>query len=81
MSRPALKGFLSIFRPAPPASAMLTDQVEVKAKYHHWQIRVLILSIAGYATFYFVRKNLGMAMPEMERQLGISKSQLGLFLT
>src|SRR6185295_13163012 len=45
------------------------------------QRRVLISSIIGYATFYFVRKNLGVAMPVMEQQLGISKSDLGLFLT
>jgi len=60
---------------------MLTDQAEITARYRHWQTRILLLAIAGYATFYFVRKNLGMAMPEMERQLGISKVQLGLFLT
>jgi OPA family glycerol-3-phosphate transporter-like MFS transporter/OPA family sugar phosphate sensor protein UhpC-like MFS transporter len=28
-----------------------------------------------------VRKNLSVAMPVMEQQLGISKAQLGLFLT
>lgn len=31
--------------------------------------------------FYFVRKNLSIAMPVMEAQLGTHKSQLGLFLT
>src|SRR5438552_4925130 len=35
----------------------------------------------GYAMFYFVRKNLPVAMPVMEQQLGISKTSLGLFLT
>ncbi|HEV7473936.1 MAG TPA: MFS transporter [Pyrinomonadaceae bacterium] len=38
-------------------------------------------SIVGYATFYFVRKNLSIAMPAMESGLGIQKTQLGLFLT
>ena len=31
--------------------------------------------------FYFVRKNLGMAIPAMEKELGITKTQLGIFLT
>ena len=35
----------------------------------------------GYALYYFVRKNLSVAMPVMEQELGLSKSQLGLFLT
>ncbi len=44
-------------------------------------MRVLIFSIFGYATFYFVRKNLGVAMPFMGKDLGITKENLGLFLT
>ena len=47
----------------------------------YWQRRTLISAIVGYALFYFVRKNLSVAMPVMEQTLGISKSQLGLFLT
>jgi OPA family glycerol-3-phosphate transporter-like MFS transporter/OPA family sugar phosphate sensor protein UhpC-like MFS transporter len=35
----------------------------------------------GYALFYFVRKNISIAMPVMESELGISKADLGLFLT
>jgi OPA family glycerol-3-phosphate transporter-like MFS transporter/OPA family sugar phosphate sensor protein UhpC-like MFS transporter len=35
----------------------------------------------GYALFYFVRKNLSVAMPEMEKSLKIGKEQLGGFLT
>jgi len=44
-------------------------------------LRVLVAAILGYATFYLVRKNLSMAMPVMERELGIAKADLGLFLT
>ncbi len=60
---------------------MLTNPDEVAAKYSYWQRRVLIFSIVGYATFYFVRKNLGIAMPLMGQELGITKEKLGLFLT
>ncbi len=60
---------------------MLTDPTEISKKYSYWQRRVLFSSIIGYATFYFVRKNLSIAMPFMERDLGIDKARLGLLLT
>ena len=59
----------------------MTDPQEIQAKYRMWQWRVLISSIIGYALFYFVRKNLSMAMPAMEKDLRITKEDLGLFLT
>ncbi len=70
-----------IFAPAPPAPVMLGDPGEIKTQYRSWQRRVLIASIIGYAMFYFVRKNLSVAMPVMGKDLGISKTDLGLFLT
>ena len=79
--RTSRKGWLGLFQPAPPVPVKLTDPTEIAAKYRHWQKRVLIFSIAGYATFYFVRKNLGVAMPLMGQRLGITKEDLGLFLT
>lgn len=50
-------------------------------KFRYWQTRTLIASMVGYAAFYFVRKNLSIAMPAMEHDLGITKADLGLFLT
>ena len=50
-------------------------------KYRYWEWRTIIVLFVGYALFYFVRKNLGMAIPAMEAELGISKTQLGIFLT
>jgi OPA family glycerol-3-phosphate transporter-like MFS transporter/OPA family sugar phosphate sensor protein UhpC-like MFS transporter len=76
-----MKGWFKIFRPAPPAPVMLTDPAEIAAKYRRWQARVLFFSIIGYATFYFVRKNLGIAMPLMSQTLGIDKVAFGTFLT
>jgi OPA family glycerol-3-phosphate transporter-like MFS transporter/OPA family sugar phosphate sensor protein UhpC-like MFS transporter len=75
------KRLLGIFQPAPPVPVTLTDPAEIAAKYRRWQMRVLIFSIFGYAMFYFVRKNLGVAMPFMGKDLGITKEALGLFLT
>ena len=79
---PASKpGLLNIFQPDPPAAVMLTDAAEIKAKYRYWQWRILFSSIIGYALFYFVRKNLSVAMPAMSKDLGITKVDLGIFLT
>jgi OPA family glycerol-3-phosphate transporter-like MFS transporter/OPA family sugar phosphate sensor protein UhpC-like MFS transporter len=50
-------------------------------KYRYWEWRTIIVLFVGYALFYFVRKNLGMAIPAMEAELGITKTQLGIFLT
>src|SRR3989442_3523345 len=75
------EGLLKLFRSAPPAKVQLTDPQVIARQYRYWQKRVLFSSIIGYATFYFVRANLPLAMPLMERNLGIHKQQLGLFLT
>ena len=50
-------------------------------KYRYWEWRTIVVLFIGYALFYFVRKNLGIAIPAMEAELGISKTQLGIFLT
>lgn len=50
-------------------------------KYNYWQWRTLIILMIGYALFYFVRKNFSIAMPALEAELGLSKIQLGIFLT
>src|SRR5277367_122050 len=72
---------LKIFKPAPPAPVMLTDLAAIAAKNRVWQIRVLIFSIIGYATFYFVRKNFSIAQPLIAADLHITKQGIGLILT
>ena len=52
-----------------------------KKKYVYWEWRTIIILALGYALYYFVRKNLSVAIPAMEQELGISKIQLGVFLT
>jgi OPA family glycerol-3-phosphate transporter-like MFS transporter/OPA family sugar phosphate sensor protein UhpC-like MFS transporter len=59
----------------------LTDPGEIRARFKHWQTRVLFSTIIGYAIFYFVRKNLSVAMPVMAQTLHLNKSVLGTFLT
>lgn len=78
---PRPTGLRRWFAPAPAIPITLTDPDDIAAAYRRWQRRVLLATIVGYALFYFVRKNLSVAMPAMEKDLGISKSELGLFLT
>ena len=54
---------------------------ETAKKFKYWQTRTIIACMFGYAMFYFVRKNLSIAMPAMQTDLGISKTDLGIFLT
>jgi OPA family glycerol-3-phosphate transporter-like MFS transporter/OPA family sugar phosphate sensor protein UhpC-like MFS transporter len=49
--------------------------------FRHWQWRTIIATMIGYSLFYFVRKNLSVAMPGLQAEFGISKAQLGVFLT
>lgn len=52
-----------------------------KKSFKYWQIQTIVVTMIGYALFYFVRKNFSIAMPGLTADLGISKVQLGLFLT
>src|SRR5207302_9018411 len=78
---PAFGRLLRSFAPAAEIPIESHDPAAVARKYKFWQKRVLFSTIIGYATFYFVRANLPIAMPLMEHNLGIHKQQLGLFLT
>ena len=67
--------------PATPPAAAPLDPAQTASLFRYWQIRTLIATGFGYAAFYFVRKNLSFAMPAMQEDLGITKVDLGLFLT
>uniref|UniRef100_UPI003216C628 MFS transporter n=1 Tax=uncultured Draconibacterium sp. TaxID=1573823 RepID=UPI003216C628 len=76
-----MKSLLSLLKPAPALEQTITDNDELKAKYRYWRTRVMYTTMIGYILFYFVRKNISIAMPAIEADLGISKADLGLFLT
>ena len=46
-----------------------------------WQWETLLVTMGGYALYYIIRKNLSLAMPVLGEEFGISKVQLGAFLT
>ena len=56
-------------------------KMKTSRSFNHWQLRTLIITMVGYALFYFVRKNFSVAMPGLTAEFGISKVSLGLFLT
>lgn len=43
-----------------------------------WQVRIFILCWCAYACIYLGRNNLSVAIPEIQRYLGINKSQVGI---
>jgi OPA family glycerol-3-phosphate transporter-like MFS transporter/OPA family sugar phosphate sensor protein UhpC-like MFS transporter len=57
------------------------EAAPASGRFRYWQWRTIIATMVGYSLFYFIRKNLSVAMPGMQADLGISKTELGLFLT
>ena len=53
----------------------------LSGRFLRMQRRMLVTTIIGYTLFYFLRKNLSLAMPGLAQDYGITKSSLGLFLT
>lgn len=70
----------AIFRPR-VADQQITDPEQIQSRYRFYRPRILFWSTAGYGTFYFVRKNLSVAIPVMMSQLHLQKTDLGLILT
>ena len=52
-----------------------------KLSFKYWQWHTIIATMIGYALYYFVRKNFSIAMPGLAAEFGISKVELGLFIT
>ena len=59
----------------------LFSDATINKKFLRNQMRMLVTAIIGYTLFYFLRKNLSLAMPGLAQDYGITKSSLGLFLT
>ncbi len=66
------RGPFAWFTPDPPAATIQTDPREIRNGYRHWQPRILLASTIGYAVYYFVRVNLPVAMPVMEKKISTS---------
>lgn len=57
----------------------MTTQTQKRFVREQW--KTLIILMVGYICYYFLRKNFSAAIPAMEASLGLSKVQLGIFLT
>lgn len=53
---------------------------EQTKKFNYWQWRTIIVTMLGYALFYFVRKNFSFAMPGLAAEYGISNTSFGIIL-
>lgn len=51
-----------------------------RKKFMNWQLRTILVTMLGYATFYFVRKNFSLAMPGLTAEYGISNKSFGIIL-
>lgn len=50
------------------------------AKFKSWQMRTILVSMIGYAIYYFVRKNFSVAMPGLTAQYGITNTSFGIII-
>lgn len=48
-----------------------------KKRFVSWQMRTILVTMIGYAIFYFVRKNFSLAMPGLTAEYGISNKSFG----
>lgn len=53
---------------------------EEKKRFQYWQWRTIIVTMIGYAMFYFVRKNFSFAMPGLAAEYSISNTSFGMIL-
>ena len=67
-------------QPDAPPRAFDSPQ-DLDGTYRYWRWRILSASLVGYAIFYFVRTNIAVALPEMQKDLGYTREQLGLILS
>lgn len=49
-------------------------------QFKSWQFRTILVSMIGYAIYYFVRKNFSIAMPGLTAQYGISNTSFGIVI-
>ncbi len=72
---------LHVFAPPGAIPPVAHTEEEINEGYRYWRRRLMISTMIGYALYYFVRKNLSFAMPVMGQEMGITKAELGTYLT
>jgi phosphoglycerate transporter family protein len=59
----------------------LKDKEVIDKEYRYWRFRVMYSMLVGYAVFYFVRKNMSVANPILEKEFGLTGTEMGWILT
>jgi len=54
--------------------------MQTKKSFKYWQWYTIIISMAVYSMFYFVRKNFSIAMPGLTAEYGISNTSFGIII-
>ena len=67
---------ISFLQPAKAINRLPKD--EIKKTYKSYRIRVFIMIMVGYMSFYLVRKNFAIASPLLIQNLHFSKTEIGL---
>lgn len=76
-----IQKLIDLFKPPQVCQMMDAPEEEIRKTYRYWRIRQMYTAFIGYAVFYFVRKNISVAIPVMEKSLGVTKGQIGLVIT
>ena len=75
-----LKKLFGFMKPAADIPR-IEDEGKMRETYRYWRFRSLYAILIGYTGYYFVRKSISVAIPAIQEDLHIPKSQLGLVLT
>lgn len=76
-----MTALLAALKAQPDCAPLVGDRPTIDRRYRYWRWRILSASLVGYAIYYFVRTNISVALPVMQKDLGYTKAQLGFILT
>ena len=62
----------------PPAIEPIQDKEQVDKLYAKWRMKIFLSMFFGYVIFYTCRKNISVALPMIQQDLGYNTVQLGL---
>lgn len=62
----------------PPAAEPIQDKEQVDKLYAIWRMRIFLSMFFGYIIFYTCRKNISVALPVIQQELGYNTIELGL---
>ncbi|MCR5661687.1 MAG: MFS transporter [bacterium] len=76
-----MAGLLKIFEPPEAKEPCYKDEAEMRGIYKYWRKRQLLGTFIGYGVFYFVRKNIPIAIPLIESDLHMTKADIGKIIS